>query len=448
MKDQKARQIISDEMNLGEFPLASISDRIPTGVNELVSVDEIKHPITGEPLTRKITVRGQEPFGLPTAKDEEILMGCLKATSESGFRSRKVEINPAEFLRSIRWKTDGPAYKRWKKGMDRWSTVSVESVDAFWHRGKKKPVRDILGIIDRWQERGEDPITGLPEKAFFVWGDFMWESFKAGNLKNLDFDFWLTCENAVTKRLFRLLDKKFYRQKRLAFPLKDFAVNKLGMSRKNSNGQIKQTLQGTHNELFGKEFCKAEYVGRGEEAKVVYHSLRSKQGNDDPLVQSLKDRGVRGIDKLITGKDRLRIEEAIKNFDHRNKMGERRKAGWLHDDIAGEAPYSFRDDYRDEKALASAAKKAKRLRQQEAARQRRIVEDCDRRRKSRKATFEKYFGALDKDQQRRFREQAIKHSSHCKLLSKSNPLQNRLYHVYLEDALLNHWERMDTESAK
>ena len=65
-----------DEMNLVEFPLALLSERAPRGVLTLECSDEIEE--RGVIIQRQVTVAATEKYGLPTAKDEDVLMGLLQ----------------------------------------------------------------------------------------------------------------------------------------------------------------------------------------------------------------------------------------------------------------------------------------------------------------------------------------------------------------------------------
>ena len=57
-----------DEMNLVEFPFATLSER--SGESKVLEfqVDEYDR-VAGKPVIRKLTVTGDAKYGLPTAKD-------------------------------------------------------------------------------------------------------------------------------------------------------------------------------------------------------------------------------------------------------------------------------------------------------------------------------------------------------------------------------------------
>jgi hypothetical protein len=52
------RQLGRDEMNLAEFPVALLTDRVPKDQKEAVYQDEIYDERTGLTLSRKLTISG------------------------------------------------------------------------------------------------------------------------------------------------------------------------------------------------------------------------------------------------------------------------------------------------------------------------------------------------------------------------------------------------------
>jgi len=67
--------------------------------------------------------------------------------------------------------------------------------------------------------------------SVFKWNDLVFQNFREGNLKILDFHFYRSLESRITKRLFRFLDKRFYKRKMLSFDLEVFACEKIGLTR-------------------------------------------------------------------------------------------------------------------------------------------------------------------------------------------------------------------------
>ena len=213
----------------------------------------------------------------------------------------------------------------------------------------------------------------------------MWESFQAGNLRTLDFGFWKELESPVAKRLYRLLDKRFYRRRQVSFPLATLAYDKVGISQDHT-GQIKETLRKGHAELEGSGFCRSDFVRTGRGVwEVVYTDLRSSARGEatktqlaDPLGQALAERGIKNSAELLRKQpSRERVEQAIENYDDRLANGERLTHRWLASNILHASGYDFRPGFkskarRQEEAAAreekSKAEHARSVRQ-EAARQ-------------------------------------------------------------------------------
>ena len=77
----------------------------------------------------------------------------------------------------------------------------------------------------------------------------IFESFQSGNLKQLDLEFYLRLRLPTTKRMFRFLDKRFYRRDRLDFDLRTLACEHIGMSRSYAPTELKRRLRPALEEL-------------------------------------------------------------------------------------------------------------------------------------------------------------------------------------------------------
>ena len=78
-----------DELNLAEFPIAALTDRVPNGQTTLVFEDKLErrdHP----PIIRRLTIMGTAKHGLPTSTDDEVLVGLIQLTKRrSNFTERQ-----------------------------------------------------------------------------------------------------------------------------------------------------------------------------------------------------------------------------------------------------------------------------------------------------------------------------------------------------------------------
>src|SRR3954462_8857487 len=69
-----------DELNLAEFPITLLSDRVPKGCKTLVFEVDSRDRKMGKVIPRKVTITGSDAYGLPTAIDDEILVGLIQLT--------------------------------------------------------------------------------------------------------------------------------------------------------------------------------------------------------------------------------------------------------------------------------------------------------------------------------------------------------------------------------
>ena len=70
-----------DEMNLAEFPITLLTDRVPKDQKEAVYQDEIYDERTGLTLTRKLTIQAGN-YGLTTAVDDEVILALIQITKQ------------------------------------------------------------------------------------------------------------------------------------------------------------------------------------------------------------------------------------------------------------------------------------------------------------------------------------------------------------------------------
>ena len=259
---QRAR-ISRDEMNLAEFPLTVLSTRTGSSQKTLEFKD-ILHGKNGELLERSWIITGADKFGLPTSSDDEVLLGLLKLTVDDGFRDRKVHFTRYELLRILRWTTEGRSYQRLQKALDRLTGVKIKATNAFYDNEVRSHSTKHFGIVDAYEIN--DGRTLDPKPSFFTWSDVIFNSFKVGYIKKLDLDFYLDLKSAVSKRLYRFLDKHFWYKSKLEISLFTLAHEKIGVSRNYQfASSLRQQLDPAFDELKSLGFLSGyEYDGKGK----------------------------------------------------------------------------------------------------------------------------------------------------------------------------------------
>jgi hypothetical protein len=241
-----------DEMNLAEFPITLLTDRVPKDQDEAIYQDEIYDELTGRVLTRKLTIQAGK-FGLATAIDDEVILALIQITKQTtNFGSRKVEFYTNDLIKTLGWYDSGASYQRIQKSLDRWTSVYLKYENA-WRDNRTKTWKTIgFHIIDKFElnhsRSADDQHDLIP--SFIVWGEDIFESFQAGYLKPLDYDLCMGLSNSTAKRMYRFLDKRFHHKTDWIFGLKEFAHEHIGLGR-NYEGpaHLKRNLRPAVKEL-------------------------------------------------------------------------------------------------------------------------------------------------------------------------------------------------------
>ena len=121
----------------------------------------------------------------------------------------------------------------------------------------------------------------------FRWNEVIFRSFQSGNLKQLDLEFYLQLRLPTTKRMFRFLDKRFYRRDRLDFDLKTLACEHIGMSRSYKPTELKRRLRPAIEELESLGFLEPlpeseryAWQGRGSWRIILVRGPRGREPSE------------------------------------------------------------------------------------------------------------------------------------------------------------------------
>ena len=249
-----------DEMNLVEFPFATLSER--SGASKVLEfqVDDYDR-VTGKPVIRKLTVTGDAKYGLPTAKDEEVYLALLQVTKlHHGYSDPKVYFTRSELIKLMGWKNRDWSYHRIATAFCRLTGVRLFYENAWRDNAKKRfGSHGGFGLLDsfeirdgRFRSPDRDETERLSE---FRWNSVIFQSFQSGYLKKLDYS-KVRELGAIARRMYRYLDKHFHPPHRttLSPNLKVFAFEHVGLSRKNDTAQIRRALTKPIDELVTHRF--------------------------------------------------------------------------------------------------------------------------------------------------------------------------------------------------
>ncbi len=366
-----------DELNLAEFPIAALTDRVPDGQTTLVFEDKLERRDSA-PIVRRLTIMGTHKHGLPTSLDDEVLVGLIQLTKRrSNFTDAKVPFSRYELIELLGWPQSGQSYRRIEEALHRWVGVLLQYENAWWDNAAKSwvdenfHVLDNVTLYDRERRRpnsrskagkGDKSGAAKPERtplplSSFRWNEVIFQSFQSGNLKQLDLEFYLRLGLPTTKRMFRFLDKRFYRRSRLDFDLRTLACEHIGMSRSYAPTELKRRLKPALEELEQLGFLEPlqieerySYVKRGT-WRIILIRGRGAQTDEPPpappavneVIEALKSRGVtaKTAAGLVEAHPAARIQTKIEVFDWLLKNEDKR----VGKNPAGYLVASIRADY-------------------------------------------------------------------------------------------------------
>ena len=351
-----------DEMNLAEFPLATLADRAPRGCKTLVFEDQIRDRGQGQDVARRLTISASDRYGLPTARDEEVILGLVQLSKAQHFGNRCVPFSRYQLVRLLGWRDEGRSYIRLEESLKRWIGVTLYYENAWRDNCHKRWVNAHFHLLDGLVIGRRPTVTSRPGKrkkaspeSSFTWNEIVFRSFQSGYLKKLDMDFYRTLKSSVAKRIYRFLDKRFYFSRQWQQGLRRFACEHVGLSRSYDASQLKRRLNPAIRELEDAGYLEPLPLGEryrriepGEWDVVFVHAAKASRtsvGLPDvsALEARLVDRGVTVVSaaRLVRKYPSDRIEAKLATFDKlvakQDKKISRNAAGYL--------VQSIRDDY-------------------------------------------------------------------------------------------------------
>lgn len=262
-----------DEMNLVEFPFGPIT----AGETKTF---EVEHPVFDKALNRevnrKLLITGSDAFGLPRPIDDQVLMGMKALTYESGFKSRRVEFSRYHLCRTLGWAPDGRSYQRLEDAFDRIAGTTLKFKDSWWDKGASEWKSKTFHLIEEVELCSKDRLDRTRMKnrksaqslCTFVWGEVIWKSFQDGYMKKMDMEMWRRISSKRRKevplRLYRILDKRFYRQSHTKFNVRKLCVGTLGVSKDYAPSQMIRVIKRAADWLVECDFLREVRINDGK----------------------------------------------------------------------------------------------------------------------------------------------------------------------------------------
>jgi hypothetical protein len=384
-----------DEMNLAEYPIGLLADRAPDGVKTITYHDR----------DETLTITGSDLLGLPTALDVDVIIALLYLTKqESRFGDMTVHFTRYQLLRLLEWPDRGYYYERLTESLNRWVGVTLIYKKSWWDNETKTKgnhsfhILDSATVIEQEQMRGARSKQSELPLSSVRWSSEFFKSFQANNLKKLDLNAYFTLKSAISKQLYRFLDKRFYNKAECTFDLRALACEHVGLSRNYELWRLKQKLQPAIDELTGAGFLKPlpadrrfKKTGRGQWTVTFVRggaapslSAAASASASPPEAAEEAPSGLEA-ELVAHGVSAGTARELVRSFPEERISAQIEQTLWLKKsgrrkitDLGAFLTKAVRDDYARPAGFVSAAEKAE---QQRAASERRKLEAAEARRR-------------------------------------------------------------------
>lgn len=381
--DDQPRTLTKDELNLAEYPFALPCLRSPKGCTEIRTI-EMGLDASGRPIQREWAVHPSY-LGLPLALDEEVFLGLVHLLhQQTQFKDRHIQFTQHHLFSILGWGGGQWAYERLEQSLVRLKGSLIQCKDSFWdHKGKCYVSRG-FSLIDNFAlYRRDDTSTEKPFLSSVTFNEAIFESFSSGFIKSLDFGLYLSLKLPISRKLFRLLDKKLYKAPIYEIELMRLA-GRIALTDRAYPSDVKKHLAGAHKELEKVGFLRsASYIRRGTTASIRYVmnpreewrpvTRKIAATGENPLVRELVSRGITSAvaRSLLKEHGEQRVADKLEVFDFlrssSSQLLTKNPAGFLRSsiekDFAPPAGYISRAERQRLKEEQAAAEQARRERE-------------------------------------------------------------------------------------
>jgi plasmid replication initiation protein len=267
--DVEIQRTGKDELNLVELPFTALTTKpVPDAVieNEWVA----RHPINNRAVKASWRVVGDPERGLPNSTDEKVYLALMELTREQGMQ-RTVTFTRYDLVKRLGWTLGKQSYQQLMDSLERLTSVTITSRNAFWDKKAQAFVSTGFHILDEYKIFSGQAGEGDNSPSYFKWSDTIHANLEAGYIRSIDLGFAYSLGLPLSLRLYRYLHKKSHDGKRIfEIELQRLCEVHLGMAPCKYPSQLKQRLKNAHEELIARGFLHA----------VEYDKMRSKESSE------------------------------------------------------------------------------------------------------------------------------------------------------------------------
>lgn len=338
--DQTKSLILAEE-NFEEHPYFRLGDRnAGTGILRYESELRTKE---GHVLKQSWTVMAAHGRGLPGRFDQDVYVALLQLIDAKGLPDDGwLSFSLYELVELMSRKHSGRDYIQVRESLQRLATTSVESKNAFYHRGRKEYISDTFSLLTQVKlSEYEDRKGRRTDRNRVLLSDYFVDSYKANYLKDIDTRLYWSLSRPIAKRLYRLIDKK--RNGRRFWEAELFSLRaRIPLSEYKYASKIKEKLSPAHTELINKGFLEEviyrkagnqQFVGYkitdAFQARRAVPSINQLTDEQHFCIQRLKSEGMATdtAEKLVADHGVTRAMHYVEHLPYQKNL--RNPAGWL-----------------------------------------------------------------------------------------------------------------------
>lgn len=273
-----------DLLSLIELPLTCFNNILPMA-NESETRVQIYavNPITKKKLIGYLQVEVKDEDGKRYAslfpEDEDVLIALMEYSYlKNRFESPKVKFDSlAEIIDLLGWHSTGRYYNKLIQSLIRLKTVQI-TTDLFWNTETRTYQYAHISILSNVYYDHMDaygyPIKNKKTGGHFEWDPTIFKSIDSGYIKSIDTDFYRSLKWGIPRKLWRILDKRFYKYSQVYLPLEYLAVDVFRLKERHQS-YYRQQLKKYCNEL-----VKKGYLGKYwfDHKNYVEHLFCEKTG--------------------------------------------------------------------------------------------------------------------------------------------------------------------------
>ena len=280
--------------------------------------------------------------GLPSPDAEDVMLALMQHAFKKGFKNRKVQTTRYKLLKQLRWPNSSTYYERLEKCLSQLVSMSV-STNAVWDKEKKTHKKVKFNVLDSFEV--EDKPAAGNDTLTVIWGSKMFELFELNYLKRIDLDQYYALDNALTKKLYRYLDKHLTLRTKIEMDVVEFGHLRMGIAvPKKYPSQVLQVLEPKletlrEQRLFDFEVVKSQTPSKKKFVFTRYVGFDSvKYPQTRLIIQALADRGVDSPEQFVHNPRHswMEIIRQIEHYEYHQKAGTMRikdSGAWIADAI-------------------------------------------------------------------------------------------------------------------